>query len=53
MRERAIEAVKILKTEYGIANIIELEKAIKELGAIDISPFCSLPVNDKKEIGKR
>lgn len=35
------EAVKILKEEYGIATMRELEAAIKKLGFLDISLFCS------------
>lgn len=32
---------KILKSEYGIGSIGELEKAIEGLGSVDISLFCS------------
>jgi len=35
------ELAEILKSEYGIGSVAELEKAIERMGAVDISPFCA------------
>ena len=35
------KVLRILRTEYGINSITELESAIKSLGGIDISVFCA------------
>lgn len=35
------EAAKILKEEYGISTMRELDAAMKKLGFLDISLFCS------------
>jgi len=35
--------VEILKTEYGIETMEQLQEAILKLGLIDISTFCSTP----------
>ena len=35
------ELAEILKSEYGIGSVAELEKAIEQLGSVDISPFCA------------
>lgn len=32
--------LEILKSEFGIKTEAELDKAIKRLPAIDLSPFC-------------
>ena len=40
MSKRA-ELAQILKTEYGIGSVAELEKAIAKIGGIDISLFCA------------
>lgn len=34
-------AIQILKNEYGISTVAELNEALKALGHIDISIFCS------------
>lgn len=47
------EAVEILKTEYGITTMKELDAAIRKIGFLDISPFCSENENrryDKEEM---
>lgn len=33
--------VEILKTEYGIKTVEDLQRAIESIGGIDISIFCS------------
>lgn len=38
---RPNEAAQILKTEYGITTMKELDAAIRKLGFLDISPFCA------------
>ena len=35
------ELAEILKSEYGIGSVAELEKAIERLGSVDISLFCA------------
>lgn len=37
---RMDDVVEILKNEYGIETVAELQDAILKLGSIDISPFC-------------
>lgn len=34
------ELEEILKAEYGISSIKELEKAIERMGSVDVSVFC-------------
>ncbi len=36
------EVVRILREEYGISTMSELDKALSKLGAIDISLFCEI-----------
>lgn len=35
------ELAEILKSEYGIGSVAELEQAIDQLGPVDISLFCA------------
>lgn len=35
------ELAEILKKEYGIGSVAELEKAIERIGSVDISLFCT------------
>ena len=35
------ELAEILKSEYGIGSVAELEKAIERIGSVDIAPFCA------------
>ena len=35
------ELAEILKSEYGIGSVAELEKAIERMGSVDITPFCA------------
>lgn len=35
------EAVEILKNEYGITTMKELDAAIEKIGFLDVSLFCS------------
>lgn len=35
------ELAEILKNEYGIGSVADLEKAIEQLGSVDISLFCA------------
>lgn len=35
------ELAEILKSEYGICSVADLEKAIERLGSVDISLFCT------------
>lgn len=35
------DAAKILKEEYGITTMRELDAAMKKIGFLDISLFCS------------
>lgn len=41
--DRTSAVVEILKTEYGITTMADLNKAIANLGVIDLSPFCTEP----------
>ena len=38
---KATGVVEILKTEYGIESLAQLQDAISKLGLIDLSPFCA------------
>lgn len=38
---RAPGVVEILKIEYGIETLAQLQEAISKLGLIDLSPFCA------------
>lgn len=38
--DRLEDLMKILREEYGINSAEELNDAIKNLGGIDITPFC-------------
>ncbi len=40
----------ILRTEYGISSVQELNDAIKKQKRIDISIFCSEPEKRKEEM---
>ena len=35
------DLAEILKSEYGIGSLAELEREIERLGSIDISLFCT------------
>lgn len=35
------ELEEILKSEYGIGSLKELEKAIERVGSVDVSVFCT------------
>ena len=37
--------LRILKTEFGITNEAELDKAIRKQSVIDLSPFCGEIIN--------
>jgi len=39
--KNTINVAEILKSEYGITTMKQLDTAIKNLGFIDISLFCS------------
>ena len=41
MANKRSELAEILKREYGIGSVAELEKAIERMGAVDIYPFCA------------
>ena len=38
---KATGVVEILKTEYGIESLAQLQDAISKLGLIDLSPVCA------------
>lgn len=46
MKEKTMTA-EILKTEYGITTMKELDAAIKKLGFLDIFPFCGMKDNNQ------
>lgn len=49
-----LELMDILKKEYGITTEQELDKAIEELGWLDITAFqCNLKEGEAKDGGKR
>ena len=51
-KEKTLETVlKILKEEYGIQTIQQLDKAIGKLTVIDLTPFCG-EIKQVKEIAK-
>lgn len=39
--DRAKDVVELLKNEYGIESLWQLQRAISELACIEISPFCA------------
>jgi hypothetical protein len=39
---------KILKLEYGITSVHDLEAAIEKIGGVDISMFCVAPSTKKQ-----
>lgn len=43
------EVLAILEEEYGIKSMADLNKAIADLGCIDISPFCGEIEEHRKE----
>lgn len=43
MNKYAADVVEILKSEYGIETLAQLERAIKKMDALDISTFCTKP----------
>ena len=47
MAKRA-ELEEILKSEYGIGSMKELQNAIQKMGGLDVSVFCS-EIKQKKE----
>lgn len=47
--EKPNDVVEILREEYGIENMAELNEAIAKLGVIDLSPFCGVIKQRKKE----
>ena len=49
-----LELMDILKKEYGITTEQELDKAIEELGGLDITAFqCELKEEESKDGNKR
>ena len=44
------ELEEILKSEYGIGSMNELQKALLKMGGLDVSVFCS---EIKKEKGEK
>ncbi|GEM_PF-565859 len=49
-----LELMEILKKEYGITTEQELDKAIEELGGLDITAFqCELKEEEAKDGNKR
>lgn len=49
-----LELMDILKKEYGITTEQELDKAIEELGGLDITAFqCNLKEGEAKDGRKR
>ena len=49
-----LELMDILKNEYGITTEQELDKAIEELGGLDITAFqCELKEEEAKDGNKR
>lgn len=50
-KESSIEyMLNILKTEFGIKNEAELDKAIRKLSVVDLSPFCGEIINQKEAV---
>jgi hypothetical protein len=48
-KKQKADIVQILKDEYGIRTMAELDAAIAKIQAIDISPFCGVIETDTKE----
>lgn len=46
-RRNALE--QLLEAQYGISSVGELNEAIREIGVIDISLFCTIAVTNEKE----
>ncbi len=44
----ADEIIRILRDDYGICGADELDRKIRECGALDLSIFCRRP--DKEEL---
>lgn len=42
------EIVRILREEYGISSMDELDKAIAKMSKLDISPFCGKTAQEEK-----
>ena len=42
--------IVILRTEFGIRNEAELDKAIRKQSVIDLSPFCGEIINRKEAV---
>ena len=42
--------LKLLKAEFGIKSEAELDKAIRKLSVIDLSPFCGEIINQKEAV---
>ena len=42
--------VEILRDEYGIESMRELDEAIARLGSIDLFPFCGSLSKEKEEV---
>lgn len=49
MMERRTDVIEILKTEYGITSLAQLQKAISEMPLLDLAPFCAEPPKRKGE----
>ncbi len=45
--DRLAECMKILKEEYGIETMDQLNEAILKMEKIDITPFCKKPESMK------
>lgn len=48
--DRLQELMKILEEEYGITTVEQLDRAIEDLGKLDISPFVMGGPKSEKEI---
>lgn len=47
--DRLEGVVEILKSEYGIASLAQLQEAISKLGLVDLSLFCAeIPTEKEK-----
>lgn len=47
MSNKREQLAKILREEYGITTVRELDEAISKLGTIDLSIFCVKPESSK------
>lgn len=47
--DRAESVVEILKSEYGICSLTQLQEAISKLGCIDLAPFCAEIPKEKEK----